>query len=261
MPGPAIVLAIETSNPSAWELSVPVRPGVAVVEMARPGTHATPAIATAPSRVLAVEEIDPSRPHDDDLVPAIHRAVRAAGLTPAGLNRIAVSSGPGGFTAVRMAVTAAKTIADVVGIDLVLVPSATSAAAAAVGLGRTPRAVHEPFLVAIASKDQTAWAAEFDEHGTPAGQPRLISAADLGGCSCRVLIADRFLPDSVREAARSGGWRVIVPVFDAVACAAASAWFGATDPLAAVPLYPRPPEAVRKWDEVQARKALGEPPG
>ncbi|HRJ50504.1 MAG TPA: hypothetical protein PKU91_08220, partial [Phycisphaerales bacterium] len=63
--------------------------------------------------MLGVEDIDPTRRHDDDLMPAIQRLADRVGFRPSDVTRLAVSAGPGGFTAVRMAMTVAKSIADV----------------------------------------------------------------------------------------------------------------------------------------------------
>jgi len=64
------------------------------------------------------------------------------------------------------------------------------------------------------------------------------------------LIADRFLPESMRERCESLGIRLDEPVFDPVACLEASAAFEAVEPVELVPIYGREPEAVRKWREL-----------
>lgn len=223
-----------------------VRPGVALLD----GTT-----------VLGVEDIDPTKRHDDELLPAIDRLTRAVSVRPADLARVAVSAGPGGFTAVRMAVTVAKTLADAAKIQCIMVPSAVVAAAGATGMGRTPRTVHGSFVVALASKGETAWIMECDggdlwkspsrQHGG------LMSASDLPALASRgvkSLVADRFLPQDMATAAQHAGMAIVRPVFDAVACGIISLQMPATDPVAASPVYPRPPEAVRKWEEFKAKK-------
>ncbi len=223
-----------------------VRPGVALLDG---------------STVLGVEEIDPTRRHDDELLPAIDRLTRALDIRAADLARVAVSAGPGGFTAVRMAVTVAKTLADAAKVQCVMVPSAVVAAAGATGMGRSPRSVNGPFAVALASKGDTAWVMECDggdlwkHESCHAGG--LMSAPDLAVLAARgvrSLVADRFLPQEMAAAAEQATMAIVRPVFDPVACGIVSLLMPATDPAAANPVYPRPPEAVRKWEELKAKK-------
>jgi tRNA threonylcarbamoyl adenosine modification protein YeaZ len=232
-------LAIETSNPSAWEPSQPLRPGIAIV---------------IDNAATYVEEIDPTRVHDDDLLPAIDRLTRRASLTPRDITRIAVSSGPGGFTAVRMAITIAKTIADVTGAQCIPVPTAHSVAAAMLGHGRAPLQLTEKFAgsfaVALASKGDTAWLATFDAQGNPTNSGTLASAADLAGLSITTLVADRFLPQPFLEATAAHNVQILRPIFDPVACAHASRFVEPVAPAHLLPIYPRPPEAIRKWKEL-----------
>lgn len=227
-----LTLAIETSNPSAWEAGIPVRPGVAIVS----GTTA------ADCTTLAVEAIDPTQRHDDDLMPAIDRVVRAAGVRPTDIGRIAVSSGPGGFTAVRMAITVAKTIADTTGAVCVPVPSAMVAAGSVAHPG--------PFAVALASKNDSTFVTVFDADRAPRDSGRLIIAADIADLGITLLVADRFLPAAVKEMAGDQGIPVQTPIFDPVGCARMSLGLSPVDPVLVVPIYPRPPEAVRKWKEL-----------
>lgn len=247
MAGLAITLAIETSNPSAWEESVPIRPGVAAVSGKGVGD----------SQVLGVEEIDPTRRHEDDLMPAIQRLAERVGFRPSDVSRLAVSAGPGGFTAVRMALTVAKSIADATGAACIPVPTAVSVAAAAVGMGRAGATVSTPFAVALASKDDSLFLARFDASGQPAGPGRVVRTHEISWSGIGVLVADRFLPPGCFDSAVAAGVSLARPVFDPVACARASWSFQSVDPARAEVIYPRPPEAIRKWEQLHGR---GDPP-
>jgi tRNA threonylcarbamoyladenosine biosynthesis protein TsaB len=55
------------------------------------------------------------------LLPTIHQLLQAADVTPRDLSAIAVASGPGSFTGLRIGVTAAKTLAFATGAKLVAV--------------------------------------------------------------------------------------------------------------------------------------------
>lgn len=229
MPTPPgeLVLAIETSNPSSWTPAAPVMPGVCLGRRTASGFE-----------VLAVEPVDP-RERDDHLMPAIDRAFRAAGAGPADLATIAVSAGPGGFTAVRIAVTTAKILADATGAAVVAVPSASVAA----------RSVRDdgPFAVVLASKGEDAFVARFENPSTPSGPGAVADAAALAGLGVARLIADEFLPPTFAAWAKAAGVEILPPVFDPRACLAASLGLAPIDPLALTPIYPREPEAVRKW--------------
>ncbi len=230
MPDPRPILAIETSNPSAWTPQTAVRPGVGVGRLTDAGWE-----------VLATEPVDPTRRHDDDLVPAIARACDRAGVRAAGLGGVAVSVGPGGYTAVRLAVTVARMIAEAGGAMCLPVPSA-----AVVALRRSPPG--EPAAIALASKGSTAFVTVVgvDEPH----EPGIIDAAGLDGLHAlgvRRLVVDRFVPPALRERAETLGWAIEPPVFDPVACLEASVGIAPVDPVALAPMYPREPEAVTKW--------------
>lgn len=222
----SVVLAIETSNPSA--AGGDCGPAVAV---ARHEEHSTVELARA--------SLDPGRPHDEQLVPAIDRAVRAAGLRPAALSCVAVSIGPGGFTAVRVAVAAAKMIAEATGARCVGVPSAMVAARGV----RAPG----PFLVALACKGDSLYAVPFASPQVPSGPGVIMTAPALQAVTVTLLVADSFLPADARAAAARLGITVQPPVFDALACADCARTLPGCDPAALVPIYPREPEAVTKW--------------
>lgn len=235
MPLPAgIILGIETSNPSAWTPDSPVRPGVA--------------LARSDGQVLdpvTVEPIDLDHPQEDDLLPAIDRACRRAGVSPRALRGVAVSIGPGGFTAVRIAVAAGKMIAEATGAACWSVPTAHAVAR------RT--SCGGPFAVALASKGETAWITVFAADLAPA-PGRLSRAEDLRDCGARTLIADCFLPESFRQTCVAEAIPIQAPVFDPLAVIEAAAGLDAIDPMALVPLYPREPEAVTKWRERKGRE-------
>lgn len=227
--GRVITLAIETSNPTA-----PPGAGVAVGES-----------GMGPARVLGVELLREPDRHDDDLAPAIDRLVRRLGLAPRDLDRVAVSIGPGGYTAIRTAVATARMIAEATGAGCVGVPSACVAA----------RRIEsrERFAVCLASKGETTFATVFELDGKEASAGRLIRAGDLSSLGVRVLAADGYLPVSIRQAAQSDGLAIIPPTLDPGACFEVSVDRPETDPGAVLPLYPREPDAVTLWRHRKGR--------
>jgi tRNA threonylcarbamoyladenosine biosynthesis protein TsaB len=221
-----LTLAIETSNPSAG--------GGGVALVAGEGGGALGVLDVL--GVLGVESVS-REPQQDDLMAAIARLCARCQKSPRDLTRVAVSIGPGGYTAVRVAVTVAKMICEATGAACVGVPTPLVVARRVDFPG--------PFAVALASKGETALVTRF-ENGAP-GPGALIDASGLTSLHIKLLIADAFLPPTMRARAAELGIPVQPPVFDPVACAQASEAIPPTDPAALLPLYPREPEAVTKW--------------
>lgn len=225
----AWTLAIETSNPSACEGVPGSSPGVAI---GRGG------------EVAGVELIEPAGRHDDTLMPAINRLVRRLGVKPREIGRVAVSVGPGGFTALRIAVATAKGIAEASGGGCIAVPTAMVVAAKVTPDGRG-------FVVALNSKRDAAFLVPVDASGRVCGEGEVASTLrGVGLEGAGRLIADRFLPANLRREAVDREWRVEAPVFDAAACLGVAFGRPVIDPSELSPLYGREPEAVSKWREL-----------
>lgn len=226
-----VLLAIETSNPSAWTPASPCRPGLAV--------------GALDGSLLDIEPVDPTA-RDDQLLEALDRLARRVAFSPRDIAALAVSVGPGGFTALRTAVAAAKLIAYATGCRTIPVPSASVAAASVPADGA-------PFAVALASKTHDAFVTIVsDDHTQEPGT--LMNAADLAALpsrGVRRLVADHHLPASLRSAAESAGLSMLPPVFDPVACLRLASGLPAVEAEALAPIYPREPEAVRKWRELR----------
>lgn len=76
------------------------------------------------AELLAQTEFTAGARHGVELVPAVGRLVRGLNLTPDQFKVVAVSSGPGSFTGLRVGFTFARCLAQVTGAKLVAVPSA-----------------------------------------------------------------------------------------------------------------------------------------
>ena len=100
------VLAIDSSTRAAW---------VAVGEG---------------ERVLAEASVAAAAHASSSLLPAVDRAVRAAGLDPAKLGAVVVSGGPGSFTGLRIAAATAKGMVRALGVPLYAFSGLLAAAAA-----------------------------------------------------------------------------------------------------------------------------------
>ncbi|GAA2973622.1 tRNA (adenosine(37)-N6)-threonylcarbamoyltransferase complex dimerization subunit type 1 TsaB [Lentilactobacillus parakefiri] len=73
--------------------------------------------------LLAQTTLTTHRKHAEFLMLVIEDLVQKADLKPTDLDRVVVADGPGSYTGIRMATTAAKTIASTLGIELVTVSS------------------------------------------------------------------------------------------------------------------------------------------
>jgi len=226
-----LILAIETSNPSMGT------PGVALGRATDTGVE-----------LLGVEQLRAIARQGDDLAPAIDRLFASVGADRHDLARVLVSVGPGGFTALRIAVACAKMLSEFLGAELVAVPSALVVAAT---LARDDA----PTLVCLASKGQTTFGVVFGpeqwtESPTSLG---ILDADALEGVGARTIAADEHLASSIRDRASELGIRIVAPSLDASALLRVGHAMAPTDPLELAPLYPREPEAVRKWRELHPR--------
>ncbi|MEY3025303.1 MAG: tRNA threonylcarbamoyladenosine biosynthesis protein TsaB [Planctomycetota bacterium] len=180
-----------------------------------------------------------------------------AAVEPWEFEGVAVATGPGGFTGLRVAIAFAKAFAlarevPVVGIGSAMVFAASDAARGGKG----------PWLVALASKGATAWCARvrrdveapFSEDAgevldASAFLPRASAIAAAGGA----VLSDEHLAPELAKVAGSVGAHVRPILADPCALAMlAQLAFSAgrtVDPLALTPIYPREPEAVTKWRE------------
>ncbi len=227
---PHLVLGIEISNPTSSD------------DPDRPAAEVALAPADRPEDAL----IEPVRTGkgEDDLIPAIDRLCARAGARPAQLACIAVDVGPGAFTGLRVAVAAAKLLAEATGARVVPVPAWDVAR-----IGLAPGApVSDPLLVCLASKGPRT-------HGTllragAAPEPLgMITAEHLPGLAPGAIVADRFLPEPMRRWAADSGADLLPLRLGAGGVLLAARGRAPVDPLALEPFYAREPDAVTQWRE------------
>jgi hypothetical protein len=89
----------------------------------------------------------------------------------------------------------------------------------------------------------------------------VVDASSLDLTGVRALLADEYLPDSMRAKADAARVPIVEPVFDAAACLRVAARLldagQIIDPHLLAPLYPRPPEAVSLWVKARKRRSEG----
>jgi tRNA threonylcarbamoyl adenosine modification protein YeaZ len=238
----SVRLAIEISNPSSWEPGDPM-PGLALGQLASSG---------GACELLGVEAIDPTRPHDDDLMPGLDRLCSRLSMQPKQITSIAISVGPGGFTATRVAVTTAKCLAAALGGDCIAVPSALVAAQHAL---RADEKV-ESVLVLLAAKGSSVYAQRV-VRGLLSDAGAAMDVADVSLDGVQLILADRFARAALEprvKACEVMGIEIQRPVFTPHALLQASMGFESVELARLLPIYPREPEAVTKW---RALKAAG----
>ncbi len=208
------------------------------------------ALEGADGRVL-VETPAGNHRERDLLLPAIDSLCKRAQLAPTELTAVAVSTGPGGFTGLRVAIATAKGICEALGIPAIDVPSALVAAHGAVEQGSVEAM---GLVVALAAKGESCWAsviASGGEGGLVVVSEQSVDRGGFAALGARAVLADEHLPQAIRDWCDANGVRVIVPVFDPADCLAIGAQRLARgeecDPLALSPRYPREPEAVTLW--------------
>ena len=218
-----VLLAIEASQ---RELSVAVR--------AREGS-------------VMVERSAGDPRESDQLMPAVDRLMSRAGWLPRDLSAVAVSTGPGGFTSLRISIATAKGICEGLSIPAIDVPSAMVAVQGCVD----PQA-HQSVEVALGCKGLGFWSSVLCWRGGRWHLEREMAAdATRWAPSAGLLLADEHLPEEARARARSAGVPVEVPTLGASACLAAAIalWRDgrAEDSAVLAPRYARAPEAVTLW--------------
>jgi tRNA threonylcarbamoyl adenosine modification protein YeaZ len=124
---------------------------------------------TSARRELGRSVLDLGKGHAEHLIGVVDAALAAAGCGLADLGAIAVSVGPGSFTGIRVAVSAARGFALALGIPAIGVNTleALAAEARAGGAG--------PVLAALASGPDLVQMAVYDEFGHEAYAPAVVT--------------------------------------------------------------------------------------
>lgn len=144
--------------------------------------------------------------HAEQLIPRIAEVMDAAGIGFSALDRIAVTVGPGGFTAVRVGIAAARALALATGKPVV---AATSLAVMA---HRAEEMLGEPLggrqLVVAAHAGRGAhYVQAFASGAAATGEPRLLTAEDAGAAIGRqpALVVGSGASEVADRARQAGG--------------------------------------------------------
>ncbi|WP_435200005.1 tRNA (adenosine(37)-N6)-threonylcarbamoyltransferase complex dimerization subunit type 1 TsaB [Janibacter sp. GS2] len=191
-------------------------------------------------RVLASRSVIDARRHTELLAPLLIETLEAAGTTPAQVSHVAVGTGPGPFTGLRVGLVTARTFAHARGVTVHGVCSLDALAAAAAEDGHEG----EMLVATDARRKEVYWARYRCTAGeaTPLDEPAVTRPADL--------------PDAVRALPTAGRGAVLYPdllphgldlpldVDAGVLAARAARGISAGVDLPVEPLYLRRPDAV-----------------
>jgi tRNA threonylcarbamoyladenosine biosynthesis protein TsaB len=202
---------------------------------------------TGTGRLIAQESLSMKRGHAEALMPLIARVMKASGIEFAGLDRIAVTTGPGSFTGLRVGLSAARGLALAANKPAVGLTTLTAYAAPAVSQNAA-----QPVIAAIDARHDQVYFQVVSGNGGSLIGPRLAPIEEA-------LAASRFgAPHLVGNAANilADRWPAQAPPPFKVDAKAAPdiawvGWLGAAvspDTAPARPFYLRAPDAKPQND-------------
>jgi tRNA threonylcarbamoyladenosine biosynthesis protein TsaB len=205
---------------------------------------------TGTSQMIGRESLAMKRGHAEALMPLIARVIREAGIAFAALDRIAVTTGPGSFTGLRVGLSAARGIGLAADKPVVGLSTLTAYAAPVVGQNAA-----QPVISAIDARHDHVYFQMVSGDGGSLIRPRIAPLEEALG-------AIRFgAPHLVGNAARilADRWPVdALPPFKVDPQPAPDiawlAWLGAAvspDSAPARPYYLRAPDAKPQKDPLQ----------
>src|SRR6202163_499824 len=205
---------------------------------------------TDAGKLIAQESQAMKRGHAEALMPLIARVVEQSGIAFASLDRIAVTTGPGSFTGLRVGLSAARGIALAANKPVVGLTTLTAYAAPVVS-----QDADQPVISAIDARHDHVYFQVVSGDGSSLIRPRVAPIEEALGAS-------RFgAPHLVGNAARilADRWRAHAPAPFKVDPQPAPdiawvAWLGAAvspDTALARPYYLRAPDAKPQKDPLQ----------
>jgi tRNA threonylcarbamoyladenosine biosynthesis protein TsaB len=171
------------------------------------------------------------------LVPAIEATLAEAGLGYADLDRIAVTTGPGSFTGVRVGLATARGLGLAAGLPVIGIGTAEVLAATA----RRTEAASGEITVVIDARRAEVYAQTFDARGAPLGGAQCLLPSAVTVTADTLLAGDAVARVAGRLPAKP---HAVELAYADPADLAALASVRSLDGPAPTPLYVRPPDAV-----------------
>jgi tRNA threonylcarbamoyladenosine biosynthesis protein TsaB len=205
---------------------------------------------TDAGKLIAQESLPMKRGHAEALMPLIARVMKASGIAFAALDRIAVTTGPGSFTGLRVGLSAARGIALAAGKPAVGVTTLTAYAAPVVS-----ESGEQPVISAIDARHDHVYFQVVSGNGGSLVRPQLASIEQALGAS---RFGAPFLVGNAAEILRQRWPAQALPPFKVDAQPAPDiawvGWLGAAvspDTAPARPYYLRAPDAKPQKDPLQ----------
>src|SRR5450432_4231243 len=133
---------------------------------------------TDASKLIAHESLAMKRGHAEALMPLIARVIKQSGVDFAGLDRIAVTTGPGSFTGLRVGLSAARGIALAANKPVVGLTTLAAYAAPAVSEGGEP-----PVISVIDARHDHVYFQVVSGNGSPLIRPQVAPIEEALGAS------------------------------------------------------------------------------
>jgi tRNA threonylcarbamoyladenosine biosynthesis protein TsaB len=128
---------------------------------------------TRTSKLVAHESLPMKRGHAEALMPLIGRVMKASGIGFADLHRIAVTTGPGSFTGLRVGLSAARGLGLAAGKPVVGLTTLAAYAAPVVSAGGA-----HPIISAIDARHDHVYFQVVSGDGSPLIRPRVAHVAE-----------------------------------------------------------------------------------
>lgn len=203
------------------------------------------AVALAGGETLSIVE-DRERGHAEALIGQIETLLARAGIAFGDLQRLAVTTGPGSFTGLRVGLAAARAFGLALKIPVLGVPTML-----ALSLSGRPG---EPLTVLVDARRGELWCQRFAAPGTPASDPKLLPmAVAISGLDKPRSVVGSGAPLAA-EAAGNGLETQAAAVFVEIEALARFAQAAEPADLPPEPLYLRPPDARSQASKTVARK-------
>jgi tRNA threonylcarbamoyladenosine biosynthesis protein TsaB len=196
--------------------------------------------------ILSRRSAPMERGQAEHLVPMIAAVLEEAGIPATRLDLIAVTTGPGAFTGLRIALAAARGLALASDVPVMGITSFAAVAAQVPVAERQGRRL----VVALESKRAEFYLQAFGADGEPVGESALVAPIDCGrwlGDTPLLLAGDAaerlaaVLPERALARASSPG----IPDAAVIARLAAATWRPGLRPPPPRPLYLRPPDTTQ----------------
>jgi tRNA threonylcarbamoyladenosine biosynthesis protein TsaB len=133
---------------------------------------------TEAGKLIAQESLPMKRGHAEALMPLIARVIEASGIGFAALDRIAVTTGPGSFTGLRVGLSAARGIALAANKPVVGLPTLTAYAAPVVSQNG-----EHPVISAIDARHDHVYLQAVSGNGSSLIRPCVASVEEALGAS------------------------------------------------------------------------------